>query len=144
MTGYIHSMNIRVYYEDTDHGGVVYYANYLKFMERARTEFLRTGGIEQDRIECEHDLLFAVTEAHLHYRKPARFNDLLRVESRLIHCSGAQVHFDQRIFHEQRNTLLVEGNIRLAAINREGRIQRIPDTLRDFFRRHLYPLKELP
>jgi len=144
MTGFIHSMNIRVYYEDTDHGGVVYYANYLKFMERARTEFLRTGGIEQDQIEREHDLLFAVTEVHLHYRKPARFNDLLRVESRLIRYSGAQVHFDQRIFHEPCNTLLVEGRIRLAALSRDGNIRRIPSALRDFFHRHTYPLKELP
>jgi len=142
MTGIVHGMNIRIYYEDTDHGGVVYYANYLKYMERARTEFLRAGGIEQQQIEQAYGLLFAVTEVHLRYHRPARFDDLIRVESRIVHYSGAQVQFDQRIFHEARNTLLVEGQIRLASITRDGKVRRMPEQLRAFFRHHLCPPKE--
>ncbi|RMH60815.1 MAG: tol-pal system-associated acyl-CoA thioesterase [Zetaproteobacteria bacterium] len=144
MTGVVHSMNIRIYYEDTDHGGVVYYANYLKFMERARTEFLRAGGIDQQQVEQEYGLLFAVTEAHLRYHHPARFNDLIRVESRVAHYSGAQVLFDQRVVHAQHNRLLVSAKIRLASISREGKVRRMPQHLRAFFRHHLCPAKELP
>ena len=77
MTKFSAFMDIRVYYEDTDHGGVVYYANYLKFMERARSEFLRSAGLELDVIERDFSVLFAVTEAHVLYHAPALFNDLL-------------------------------------------------------------------
>ena len=70
---------VRVYYEDTDAGGVVFYANYLKFMERARTEWLRAAGVEQDALLAETGLLFVVVEVNVRYHKPARFNDLLDV-----------------------------------------------------------------
>ncbi len=73
------SWPIRVYYEDTDSGGVVYYANYLKFMERARTELLRSIGYEQDQLQRELGIIFAVRNANIHYKKPARFNDELKV-----------------------------------------------------------------
>lgn len=119
-----HLLPVRVYYEDTDHGGVVYYANYLKFMERGRTEFLRDAGLELDALEREFGILFAVTEAHLRYHRPARFNDLLTVESMLTHARGARLAFLQRITRDE--TLLVEADIRLACIERNGRARRIP------------------
>ncbi len=124
MTHVTHLFPVRVYYEDTDHGGVVYYANYLKFMERARTELLRDAGLELDALEREFGVLFAVTEAHLRYMRPARFNDLLHVESALVHLRGARLAFAQRIVCD--GALLVEGDIRLACIGRDGRARRIP------------------
>lgn len=126
MTQLNEALQIRVYYEDTDHAGVVYYANYLKFMERARSEFLRTVGMELDAIEAEHGVLFAVTEAHLHYHTPARFNDLLSVVSSLVELRGARIAFRQRIFRQSDNILLCDGNIRLACISRSGKVGRIP------------------
>jgi len=124
VTQVTHLFPVRVYYEDTDHGGVVYHANYLKFMERARTEFLRDAGLELDALEAEHGILFAVTEAHVCYRQSARFNDLLTVESVLTHVRGARLRFRQRIV--RNSVALIEGEIHLACIDRTGRARRIP------------------
>jgi acyl-CoA thioester hydrolase len=86
---------VRVYYEDTDSGGVVYYANYLRFMERARTEWIRMLGFEQDRLIRDDGVLFAVRSASLEYLRPARFNDLLDVSVRLVERRRASLVFDQ-------------------------------------------------
>jgi len=119
-----HSFDLRIYYEDTDHGGVVYYANYLKYMERARTEFMRGFGIELDQLQSDADVLFAVTEAHVHYRCPARFNDALSVYSELTHAHGARLGFKQTVMRD--NEILVEGDIKLACIDTQGHARRIP------------------
>jgi len=119
-----HVFSVRIYYEDTDHGGVVYYANYLKYMERARTEFLRDAGLELDTVESDFHVLFAVTEAHVHYRNPARFNDVLMVQSDLIEARGARLAFRQNICRD--NQTLVEGDIHLACMDRAGHPRRIP------------------
>ncbi|RMG90694.1 MAG: tol-pal system-associated acyl-CoA thioesterase [Zetaproteobacteria bacterium] len=142
MTGFIHTLDIRIYYEDTDHGGVVYYANYLKFMERARTELLRTGGFEQDRIEDEYDIMFAVTEAHLRYLKPARFNDLIRIETRIAKVRGARILFHQQALHLPDERLLVDAQIHVASITRAGKVRRLPEELRAFFQKHADISKE--
>jgi len=128
-------MQVRIYYEDTDHGGVVYYANYLKFMERGRTEFLRLLGLELDAIEAEFGVLFAVTEAHVRYHASARFNQLLDVETSLTRLGGAGIAFSQRIYHGEQ--LLVSATISLACINRAGRASRIPIELRSRLKLHL-------
>ncbi len=88
---------VRVYYEDTDSGGVVYYANYLKFFERARTEFLRSLGFEQDRLLEREGVLFAVRSIQVDYRRPARFNDLLSVTCRVTGLKRASVDFFQQV-----------------------------------------------
>lgn len=119
-----HHFPVRIYYEDTDHGGVVYYANYLKFMERARTEFLRDLGLELDELESTFGILFAVTEIHVHYRNSARFNDALIVESRLMEARGARLAFRQNIFRKAE--VLIEGEVRLACMDRAGHPRRIP------------------
>ena len=75
---------VNVYYEDTDAGGVVYHANYLRFMERARTEWLRSIGIEQDRLNKDHEIIFAVRKVIIDYIKPAVFNELLTVNSKIL------------------------------------------------------------
>jgi len=124
MTCFTHTWTIRVYYEDTDHGGVVYYANYLKFMERARTEFLRSEGIELDKLELHDGVLFSVTEASIRYHSPACFNQMLEVKSRLLEVRGARLAFDQRIVY--MDNILVSAGIKLACVDRTGRPRRIP------------------
>jgi acyl-CoA thioester hydrolase len=128
---------VRVYYEDTDHGGVVYYANYLRFMERARTEFLRGGGIELDEIEAREGVLFAVTEANVRYHAPARFNDLLSVESTLTQARGARLAFRQLVWRSSDHALLTEADIQLACMDRHGKVQRIPASVLPVLRSHL-------
>jgi len=131
-----HRFDLRIYYEDTDHGGVVYYANYLKYMERARTEFMRSFGIQLDQLQRDDQVLFAVTEAHVHYRRPARFNDALSVTSSLSYAKGARLAFHQAVFRmndAQEDELLVEGDIHLACIDIEGRARRIPQAVLTLF-----------
>lgn len=99
---------VRVYYEDTDSGGVVYYAAYLRFMERARTEWLRGLGFEQDQLREEENLLFAVSRIAVDYRKPARFNEQLRVTVGIAKTGGASLTLDQEIFRAD-GELLISG-----------------------------------
>ena len=88
---------VRVYYEDTDHGGVVYYANYLKFMERARSEWLRARGVEQDQLIEQQAVIFAVRSAQLDFLKPARFNQQLAVSVRVLEAGKASMLFEQEV-----------------------------------------------
>jgi len=108
---------IRVYYEDTDAGGVVYYANYLKFMERGRSEMLRQRGLELDRLEQEEGILFAVSRVTVEYRQPARFNDALIVSSQIIRVARASIDFQQAIYRSQLGELLCEGLVRVACVS---------------------------
>lgn len=119
---------VRVYFEDTDSGGVVYYANYLKFMERARTEWLRSLGFEQDSLVLDHKVLFVVRTVALQYRRPARFNDLLRVASRVVDAHGAEMVFEQTVAREARpDEALCSGRIEIACVDPETfRPKRIP------------------
>ena len=107
---------VRVYYEDTDSGGVVYYANYLKYMERARTEFLRHLGYEQDALIENENTIFAVRSVSLDYHKPARFNEQLEVSAKVIECKKASMLFEQAIYHKQDSRLLCSGTIRIASL----------------------------
>ena len=90
-------MPVRVYYEDTDAGGVVYHANYLNFFERARTEMLRELGFEQDQLREEHGVMFAVRAMQIDYLRPARFNDLLHVSATIVELKKASLVFEQTI-----------------------------------------------
>lgn len=89
------TLDIRVYYEDTDTGGVVYYANYLKFFERARTEWLRSLGVDQFELAQREHKGFVVKSAQIQYRKPARLDDLLTVHSHITRIGPASIDFDQ-------------------------------------------------
>jgi len=111
----IFSIPIRVYYEDTDAGAVVYYANYLKFMERARTEWLRQMGFEQDELSRREGILFAVRSAHLEFLKPARFNDLLEATVQVIRRGKASITFGQEIRREE--ITLCEGEVKVACLD---------------------------
>ena len=109
---------VRVYYEDTDSGGVVYYANYLRFMERARTEWLRALGFEQDRLREDDGVIFAVRSVAVDYRLPARFNDLLEVRASLLKRGGASLTFAQQI--RRGEALLCDGQIKIACVDGES------------------------
>jgi acyl-CoA thioester hydrolase len=95
---------IKVYYEDTDAGGVVYYANYLKFFERARSEWLNAMGLDQAKM-LEDDIAFAVKKAEVEYIKPARLNDDCVVVSRIIEVKGASMIFEQALYAKQEQVL---------------------------------------
>ncbi len=110
------SWPIRVYYEDTDAGGVVYYANYLKFMERARTEMLRAIGFEQDRLKQELDVIFAVHSMQVRYHKPAVFNDELSVISQISELAKASLTFEQRVLRESDQQRLCSATIKVACL----------------------------
>lgn len=138
------SWPIRVYYEDTDHGGVVYYANYLKFMERARSEFLRKAGLELDSIEEKYGVMFAVRQANISYHVPARFNEMLSVKSSLIVMRGARITFKQDIYRQSDQLLLTEAEIYLACINRDGNVSRIPKSMITTLQHYLINNEESP
>ena len=126
---------VRVYYEDTDSGGVVYYANYLRFMERARTEWLRSFGIEQDTLAQQDGLIFAVRSVHVEYVKPAKFNDLLDVSVAISNSGKASLTFDQAICRaDSQKQLLCNGQVKIACLDRETfRPQAIPENIREAF-----------
>jgi acyl-CoA thioester hydrolase len=106
---------VRVYYEDTDSGGVVYHANYLKFMERARTEWLRHLGFEQDELREKYHCLFAVHSMQLNFRQPARFNDELLVRSSVSHVRGASMQFEQII--QRKSEIVCDATVKIACLN---------------------------
>jgi len=117
-------MQIRVYYEDTDCGNVVYYANYLRFMERSRTEYLRERGIDLSHWQ-KKGFTFVVVEVHGKYHASAQYNDLLDVVSCVTELTRVSVVFETAISHSN-GTLLFEGYVRLACISKNSKPTRIP------------------
>lgn len=113
------SWPIRVYYEDTDSGGVVYYANYLRYMERARTELLRRAGFEQDALIRDDGVLFAVRSVALEYLQPARFNDLLNVSARITDVRKASLVFAQSVTRDRAGDVveLCTGVVKIACLD---------------------------
>ena len=111
----VFSIPIRVYYEDTDAGNVVYYSNYLKFMERARTEWLRALGFEQDELIRRDGVLFAVRSAKIKFLKPARFNDLLQATVQVSRRGKVSLTFAQEIRRD--GFTLCEGEVKVACLD---------------------------
>ena len=111
----IFSWPIRVYWEDTDAGGIVFYANYLKFFERARTEWLRSWGIEQQQLKITTGGMFVVAETSVRYLRPARLDDELNVTARLHETGRASMTIHQQV--QLNNTLLCEGTIRIGWVD---------------------------
>ena len=114
MTSPAFALAVRVYYEDTDAGGVVYHSNYLRFMERARTEWLRMRGYELNRLEQEFGFLFAVKSANIDYIKPARLNDLLSIQVAIARTRKASLDIDHEVYRNEE--LLCRARIKLAGI----------------------------
>jgi acyl-CoA thioester hydrolase len=121
---------VRVYYEDTDSGGVVYYANYLRFMERARTEWMRAQGFEQDRLRAEHGILFAVRSIHIDFHLPARFNEQLDVSVDVLERGRASLTFGQEVSRASDARLLCSARVKVACVDEEAFKPRpIPDSI---------------
>ncbi|HVL20040.1 MAG TPA: tol-pal system-associated acyl-CoA thioesterase [Amaricoccus sp.] len=119
---------LRVYYEDTDAAGIVYYANYLKFMERARTEALLAAGYRQTELRERHGIVFAVREVTVTYLAPARLEDQLVVRTSTLPPRGARLHMRQEVWRD--DACLVTAQATLACIGASGRPARMPADLR--------------
>ncbi|MCF7965415.1 MAG: tol-pal system-associated acyl-CoA thioesterase [Methylobacter tundripaludum] len=122
------SWPVRVYYEDTDAGGVVFYANYLKFFERARTEMLRAIGYEQDQLIAVEGIIFVVRSVQVDYLSPARFNEQLQVSAKVSLAKKASLTFEQVI--TRGDDVLCRGSVRIACLDAQTmRPKAIPETL---------------
>jgi acyl-CoA thioester hydrolase len=117
-------MEIKIYYEDTDCGGVVYYANYLKYFERARTQYLEERGLSVARL-MEEGTVFVVVHAELNYRSPARYGDRLVIETSVSDKTAASFTFSHVIRERESRRIVVEGSARLAATDRNGKVKRL-------------------
>lgn len=123
------SWKVRVYYEDTDAAGVVFYANYLRYMERARTEWLRNAGFEHKTLIDNYGILFAVKKLAIDYIKPGQLDDLLIVNSQLLSKRGASLIFQQNINNEN-GELLSQAEVKVACLNATTlKASPIPDEL---------------
>ena len=123
----VHRIRIRVYYEDTDAAGIVYHAAYLEFAERARTEMLRCLGLDHASLRGRFGLVFTVRRCAIDYRAPARLDDLLEVETRLLRRGGASLELEQRVLCQGR--LLARLDLRLALLGPDLRVARVPREL---------------
>lgn len=126
---------IRVYYEDTDCGGVVYYANYLRFFERGRTEFFRETGVSIPELQ-ERGFFFLVRKAEIEYLSPCRYDDLLTVETRVSAVTGATVAFSQSIIKQGGNEVMARGLVVLVSVGKTNRPIRLPKEVRDAVEPH--------
>ena len=123
-----HTFPLRVYYEDTDLAGIVYYANYLKFIERARSEWVRGLGIDQALLRAEHGLVFAVRRVEADYLRPAVFDDVLSVQTVLADLSGARLVLDQAVLRGAQT--LFTARVTLVCLTAAGTATRFPTALR--------------
>ena len=135
-----HIFPVRVYYEDTDAGGVVYHSNYLRFAERARTELLREHGVDHTSLMADSGLMFAVRRCEAEYVKPARLDDALEIRTRCIEASGASFWLEQLV--QRAGETLVEMKLRLVCLKVDGRPARIPETLRSMLSGAAAPMSQ--
>lgn len=124
-----HEISLRVYYEDTDAGGIVFYASYLKFAERGRTELLRAAGYENKALMDEHDILFVVRRVEVDYLSPARLDDVLTVKTGILELKNASFRVRQSIFRHE--VLICSMDVILVCVTKEARPVRMPEFMRD-------------
>jgi len=129
-----HRFTCRVYYEDTDLAGIVYYANYLKFIERARTEWVRDLGIDQTALKREQGVVFAVRRVEADYLAPARFDDVLTVETDPVALGGARITLEQTVLRDL--TTLFTAKVTLVALTESGAPTRLSREMREAFAAH--------
>lgn len=128
------SWPIRVYYEDTDAGGVVFYANYLKFLERARTELLRSNGYEQDELMANEGIIFVVRTVTIDYLKSGKFNDLLHVSADITELKKVSLQFNQEITRGE--DVLCKAIVKIACLDvNTMRPKAIPENLQEQFKK---------
>lgn len=126
----IHRFPVRVYFEDTDAGGIVYHANYLRFAERARTEALRAMGLPHSEMMLRHGMIFVVRRVELDYQRPARLDDSLVIETSALSVGGASARLQQRVVRGSETLVIVD--VTLVSVREEtGRPERIPAPWRD-------------
>ncbi len=126
--------DVRIYWENTDAGGVVYHSEYLAFLERCRTEWLRSHGINQSTLEAEFGGLFVVREANIAYLKPAKLDEILTVSSQVKELRKSAVCLDQKIINKDNEQLLIEAQITLVYITRKTfKPKRMPENIRRIF-----------
>lgn len=123
----MHRLSLRVYYEDTDLAGIVYYANYLKFIERGRSEWVRAKGLDQVQLRAETGVVFAVRRVEADYLRPAIFDDLLEVSTELVELGGARIVLDQAVWRGAEQ--LFTARVVLVCLGRSGAV-RMPDSVR--------------
>ncbi|NBE07765.1 tol-pal system-associated acyl-CoA thioesterase [Paragemmobacter ruber] len=119
---------VRVYYEDTDLAGIVYYANYLRFIERGRTEWVRALGVDQAALKRDEGIVFAVRRVEADYLKPARFDDLLTVTTRLVDLGGARIELEQEVLRGGER--LFAARVVLVCLSDAGGAVRLPAGVR--------------
>lgn len=129
-------MDVRVYYEDTDAGGVVYHSNYISYMERARTEFLREHGLS---VREMHDMgiIFPVVAIEVNFRAPARLDDLLEVRTQIAELRNSSFVAAQQVVRKEDGKLLVDAKVTLACVSPEIKARRLPSEIRELFTRLL-------
>lgn len=127
-------MEKRIYYHDTDSGGVVYYGNYLKYLEESRTEFLESRGQSVKELQQE-GFLYAVRKCNLTYKAPARYGDILVCNATLLKITAAQILFHQTIHLKETNQLLVDAEVTLVSLDSEFKATPIPDKIRDLLQK---------
>lgn len=130
-----HRLLARVYYADTDFSGVVYHARYLEFLERGRTDFLRLKGVHHTELEdgqLGEPIVWIVRRMEIDFRRPARIDDMLVIETSVTEASGARVTMQQRI-QRQNGDVLIEARVEAALINKQGRPRRMPAAWKELF-----------
>ena len=123
-----HEFPIRVYYEDTDLAGIVYYANYLKFIERGRSEWIRDLGVDQTALRDDHNIVFAVRRVEADYLRSAKFDDMLRVTTDLVSETGARITLEQAVWRGEEK--LFAAMVVLVCMTLEGTVARLPADIR--------------
>ena len=121
----------RVYYEDTDLAGIVYYANYLKFIERARSEWVRNLGLDQNVLRKDHGIVFAVRKVEADYLKSAKFDELLLISTELQKKTRVRLNFSQEIYRD--SDLIFRANLVIAPLSVAGRLVKLPKIIFDKF-----------
>jgi len=130
-----HDFPVRVYYDDTDAGGVVYHANYLKFTERARTESLRAMGFENSKIRDEHGVIIVVKSLEAEYLSPSKLDDLLTIQTRILSIKNTSFVMEQKAIRD--NICIFSMNVILVFVNKDGRPTKIPDAVKAAFQQSL-------
>ncbi len=123
-----HRFDLRVYYEDTDLAGIVYYANYLKFIERGRSEWVRAAGVDQAALKTDHGIVFAVRRIEADYLRPARYDDQLTVTTDCLTIGGARLDLRQQVLRGEN--LVFTAVVTLVCLHDSGRAMRLPDPWR--------------
>ena len=127
-----HTLPIRVYYEDTDAGGIVYHTSYLRFAERGRTEMLRDAGFEHAEILKTQGIAFAVIHMAVDFKSPAKLDDILDVKTDMKEVKGASMTMEQKIY--RGTSLLVDIAVKIACIDKNGKAARLPEAVRGIFK----------